>query len=93
VKLLLFGYDGVCQFFPAVVLGLFVRRLDVRAAAGGILSGVAVVALLIATGRDPQWGMNAGFVALLANLAVTLVLTLLARSPAGPVAEAQRRVA
>ncbi len=93
VKLLLFGYDGVCQFFPAVVLGLFIRRLDLRAATAGIVSGVVVVALLIATGRDPQWGMNAGFVAFLVNLAVTLVMTLFARGFPPLAVESQRRAA
>jgi SSS family solute:Na+ symporter len=93
VKLLIYGYDGVCQFFPAVVLGLFIRRLDLRAATAGMVSGVALVAFLIASGRDPMWGMNAGFVALLVNLAVTLVLTLFARDSAPLAAEAQRRAA
>lgn len=93
VKLLLFGYDGVCQFFPAVVLGLFIRRLDARAATAGIVSGILVVGFLIATGRDPQWGMNAGFVALLANLAVTLVMTLFAPGSRPLAAQSRRRAA
>jgi solute:Na+ symporter, SSS family len=93
VKLLLYGYDGVCQFFPAVVLGLFIRRMDVRAATAGIVSGVGLVVYLIATGRDPQWGMNAGFVALLVNLAVTLAMTLFAPRPRPLPAQSQRRVA
>jgi SSS family solute:Na+ symporter len=93
VKLLIFGYDGVCQFFPAVVLGLILRRIDVRAATSGIVSGVAVVGFLVATGRDPFLGMNAGFAAFLVNLVVTLVLALLARAPLLPAAEEQRRAA
>ena len=93
VKLLLFGYDGVCQFFPAVVLGLFIRRLDLRAATAGIVSGVVCVAFLIATGRDPQWGMNAGFVAFLVNLVVTLIVTLFAPGSRPLAAQSQRRAA
>jgi SSS family solute:Na+ symporter len=93
VKLLLFGYDGVCQFFPAVVLGLFIRRLDLRAATAGIVSGIVVVGFLIATGRDPQWGMNAGFVAFIVNLAVTLVVTLFAPGSEPLSAQSQRHAA
>ena len=93
VQLLLLGYDGVCQFFPAVVLGLFIRRIDLRAATAGIITGVGTVVFLVATGRDPQWGMNAGFVALLVNLAVTLLATFFSSGTRPPVAESERRAA
>ncbi len=73
VRLLILGYDGVAQLFPAIVLGVFVRRVTVRPVLLGLVAGIAVVIGLIWTGHDPFLGMNAGFVGLAANTAVTLV--------------------
>ena len=64
VKLLIFGYDGIAQFFPGIVLGVFVRRITARPVILGLLAGEAVVISLIWTGHDPFLGMNAGFVGL-----------------------------
>lgn len=76
VYLLIFGYDGVSQFFPGVVLGLFWKRASGRGVAAGILAGVGTVVGLIVSGRDPFLGVNAGFVGLLANAAVTVAVSL-----------------
>jgi len=79
VDLLLIGYDGVSQLFPAVVLGLLWPRLGARAAGAGIVTGLAVVVTLVFGGHDPFLGMNAGFVALVANFAVTVAAGLATR--------------
>ncbi len=81
VKLLIFGYDGVAQFFPGMVLGLFVRRTTARPVVLGLLVGEAVVVSLIWSGNDPFLGMNAGLVGLAANTLVTLA-TLALPAPA-----------
>ena len=75
VALLLLGYAGVTQFFPGVILGLYwpgVRRSGVFS---GIAAGVAAVALLMLTNHDPLLGVNAGFVALCLNFAVTVMVS------------------
>jgi SSS family solute:Na+ symporter len=72
VKLLIFGYDGIAQFFPGIVLGLFVRRVTARPVIFGLLTGEAVVISLIWTGHDPFMGLNAGFVGLAVNGLVVL---------------------
>jgi SSS family solute:Na+ symporter len=72
VALLLLGYTGVAQFFPGVVLGLFWRRTNLRGVTCGLVTGIAAVAFLILTRRDPWLGMNAGFVALVLNFIVTV---------------------
>jgi SSS family solute:Na+ symporter len=79
VSLLIFGYDGVCQFFPGVVLGLFWRRVTKNGVFTGLIVGLAIVVGLIASGRDPFLGMNAGFVGLAVNCVVTLMVSLSAR--------------
>lgn len=81
VGLLLIGYDGVTQFFPGVILGLFWKRSTRLAVWSGMLAGVGAVALLVLTGRDPIAGLNAGFVALCLNLAIVVVVSLLIKPP------------
>lgn len=71
-NLLLTAYDGVTQFFPAVVASLLWRRVSRTGVAAGLAAGVGLVLYLVIGGHDPLWGLNAGFVALVAN-AVVLV--------------------
>jgi solute:Na+ symporter, SSS family len=73
VNLLLAAYDGVTQFFPAVLASLLWRRTSKTGVAAGLVVGVALVLYLVFSGQDPIWGLNAGIVALAAN-AVVLVL-------------------
>jgi SSS family solute:Na+ symporter len=75
VSLLLMGYAGVAQFFPGVVLGLYSKKVSGTGIFAGIVCGVAVVAFLILTQRDPWMGLNPGFVALCLNLAVVGVIS------------------
>jgi SSS family solute:Na+ symporter len=82
VSLLLLGYSGVTQFFPGVVLGLFSKKASAPAIFAGLLVGIALVALLGLTGRDPFFGINAGFIALCCNFAVTLAVGRLVPSKA-----------
>ncbi|MCP2619770.1 sodium:solute symporter family protein [Candidatus Aminicenantes bacterium AC-334-K16] len=73
VNLLILGYDGVCQFFPGVVFGLFWKRVKKESILAGLVAGIGVVMFLILSGHDPFLGLNAGFVGLIVNLAVTLL--------------------
>ena len=85
VKLLIFGYDGIAQLFPGIALGVFVRRATARPVILGLVAGVAVVVGLIWSGNDPFLGLNAGFVGLAVNAAVTLVSMAVVKAgePAG----------
>lgn len=80
VALLLLGYAGEGQFFPGAVLGLFWKRADQAEVSTGLVIGIAAVAVLILSERDPFPGLKAGFVALLLNLAVTIFVSLLSPS-------------
>jgi SSS family solute:Na+ symporter len=91
VNLLIFGYDGVCQFFPGVVLGLFWKRVTKTGVFSGLVVGLAVVVGLIASGRDPFLGMNAGFVGLAINGIVTLIVSLRTKPKAGKTPEQEER--
>ena len=77
VSLLLLGYAGVTQFFPGVILGLYWRRVTAAGVFMGMTIGVVMVAFLVFTGRDPVLGVNAGFLSLCVNTAVTIVTSLL----------------
>ncbi|MBM3311504.1 MAG: sodium:solute symporter family protein [Candidatus Aminicenantes bacterium] len=79
VNLLLIGYDGVSQLFPAVVLSLVWKRTTKAGALAGVVTGIAVAAGLVFTKHDPVWGLNAGFVALAVNAAVTVAVSLLGK--------------
>jgi len=77
VSLLLLGYAGVTQFFPGVVLGLYWKRATMFGVFTGLVTGIALVAFLILSHHDPLMGINAGFIALCANLAVTIATSFL----------------
>ncbi len=76
VSLLLLGYAGITQFFPGVVLGLYWKRVTLPGVFSGMICGVSCVAFLILSNRDPLFGWSAGFLALVLNFAVTVVLSM-----------------
>jgi SSS family solute:Na+ symporter len=77
VGLLLVGYGGVAQFFPGVVLGLYSKRVTMSGVFAGMVTGVLIAVLLMLSKHDPIMGVNAGFIALCFNFAVTGVVSLL----------------
>ncbi|RIV21983.1 sodium:solute symporter family protein [Alicyclobacillaceae bacterium I2511] len=81
VTLLLMGYNFVTQFFPAVLLSLFTPRGVTKAgAASGIIAGVALVVYFNLTSTSILWGVNTGFLALLLNIVVVLLVSSLSRN-------------
>jgi SSS family solute:Na+ symporter len=70
---------GIAQLFPAVVLGLDSGRVTTPGAFAGMAAGISVAMLLMLTGRDPYSGVNAGFIALCCNFAVTAAISSLTR--------------
>jgi SSS family solute:Na+ symporter len=84
VALLLLGYAGVTQFFPGVVLGLFWSRVTAVGVTAGLVVGLATVATLMLSHNDPFHGLNAGFVALALNFAVTVSVSLATPRQANP---------
>jgi SSS family solute:Na+ symporter len=77
VELLLIGYNGVSQFCPGVLLGLFWKRINATAVFSGMIAGLGLVLFLVFGKHDPCMGLNAGFVALVANFAVAILVTFL----------------
>jgi solute:Na+ symporter, SSS family len=87
VGLLLIAYNGVTQFFPGVVLSLSDRTRPHPAGVGaGIIVGIATLAYFAATGKSIPWGLNVGFLALLLNVIVLAIVSLMLgrRSAANP---------
>ncbi len=76
VSLLLTGYAMVTQCFPGVVLGLYWKRVTTTGAFVGMIVGVLTAILLMCAHLDPLFGLNAGFVALCINFAVTVAASL-----------------
>lgn len=87
VTLLLWGYDGVTQFFPGVVFGLYWKRVTRAGVWSGLAVGIATVAALLLSKHDPVWGMNAGFVALCANFAVVTGVSFTTAAEGGELPE------
>jgi solute:Na+ symporter, SSS family len=79
VSLLLTGYALVTQFFPGVVLGLYWKRATAGGVLAGMTAGVLTAVGLMSAGMDPIAGLNAGFVALCVNFAVTIAGSLATR--------------
>lgn len=77
VGLLLMGYAVVAQFFPGVVLGLYSQRATMPGVFAGMVTGVFIAVVLVLTDHDPVTGLNAGFIGLCFNFAVTAVVSLL----------------
>jgi len=82
VNLLLTGYSGVSQFFPLLVLGVFWKRANKLGAFCGLAVGEFLVFYTMLNKLDPLpvagLNLNAGFIALAANMLVFVVVSLLA---------------
>ena len=91
VALLLMGYNFVTQLFPSLICTLMRRNPVTRVGAFcGILAGVCAVAAISLSGStigglfpflpDPLKDLNVGLVALLLNIVVTALVSVLTRS-------------
>lgn len=76
VRLSLLSYEGMAQLMPAVLLALLWRKISATAIVSGLIVGVSIVSWLVFTDRDPLHGVNAGLVALAANIAVVAAVSL-----------------
>lgn len=89
VDLLLVVYNGITQFLPGVVCAFAWRRATAWGVGAGIAGGIATAAALSASATP--WGLNPGFVALLVNV-VLLVLVSIATQSNRDSIRAYRRV-
>jgi len=82
VVVLLVAYDFIAQLLPAAIIGgLFWRRATMPGVVAGLLVGWVVSAALLLTKHGIVFGLNAGLVALLANVVVFVVVSLITRPP------------
>ncbi|HEY3675587.1 MAG TPA: sodium:solute symporter family protein [Candidatus Tumulicola sp.] len=75
VELLLLYYNAVTQFMPGVVAAFCWRRATAWGVAAGISAGI-ILALILSASGAALWGINAGLIALLANVAVLVAVSL-----------------
>jgi len=73
VDLLLLYYNGVTQFTPAFIFGIYWKRASAWAIGSGIAAG-EIVAFYLWHHSIQIWGVNPGFLALLVNLAVCVTV-------------------
>ena len=71
--------EVLCQAAPAIVWGLFDRRLHARAVTAGMAVGLMATVGLFEAGVRP-FGFHAGVVGLVANFATVALVALAARS-------------
>lgn len=76
VSLMLLGYDGVAQFLPGVVLGLYWKRATMAGVSAGMMVGLVLTIVMVLSKRDPFMGLNAGFLALCANFLVCALVSI-----------------
>ncbi|HKU67848.1 MAG TPA: sodium:solute symporter family protein [Candidatus Baltobacteraceae bacterium] len=75
VDLLLLYYNGITQFMPAFIFGIYWKRANAWAIGSGILAGEIVAFYLWHHSLDVA-GINPGFLALLVNLGVCVTVAL-----------------
>ena len=75
VDLLLFYYNGITQLLPGVIFALVWKRVSAWSVAAGLIVGEAVAAYSLHLSAGP-WGINPGFIALIANVAVCAAVAL-----------------
>jgi SSS family solute:Na+ symporter len=75
VDLLLLYYNGVTQFMPAFIFGIYWKRASAWAIGCGIAAG-EIVAFYLWHHSLQIWGINPGFFALLVNVAVCVAVAL-----------------
>ena len=84
VGLLLIGYNGITQLFPGVVLGVARRRPPAFAVGAGIIAGVIVLIVFAIAGTGQLSGINIGLVALVVNIAVVALASLVPAASTAP---------
>lgn len=77
VRLSVLSYEGIAQLLPMALLSLLWKRLSLAAGLTGLAMGVVVDVILVFSGLDPLYGINAGLVALAANLLTAAIVTRL----------------
>jgi solute:Na+ symporter, SSS family len=75
VQLLLYYYSGMTQFAPGFIAALAWPRANVWGVTSGIVIGL-ILAIALTNLKVSLWGLNPGFVALVANACFLVVVSL-----------------
>ncbi len=78
VALLLFGYTGITQFFPVVVLSLLWKRVNMPAALAGLIVGTLVAIITYFVYPNP-YGIWAGIWGMIFNTIAIIVVALVTK--------------
>jgi solute:Na+ symporter, SSS family len=77
-ELLLIYYNGITQFAPGVFAALIWPRANVWGVSAGLLVGLGF-AVYLANATISIWGINPGFIAVIANTVVMVAVSLLTK--------------
>ena len=78
--ILLAAYNFIAQLVPGILIGgLFWRRATTAGVAAGLGVGWALSLYFLLAGKGVIWGMNSGFIALLANGVVFCLVSLMTK--------------
>lgn len=91
IALLVGAYGSIAQFVPAVYGALIWRRATKAGAIAGLLAGISVNYYYQMIADSTPLEMNAGFVGLICNIVVFVVVSLLTRPVPAELAEEYRK--
>jgi len=74
VELLLLSYNGMAQFIPGAIAAFWWRRATAWGVGAGIAAGLTVLA--VESKVQALFGINIGLIALVANAAVAIVVSI-----------------
>lgn len=75
VRLSVISYEGLAQLVPILILGLIWKGMNKTGAITGLVAGVILDAILVFSGHDPLWGINAGLLSGAVNLVLNVVVS------------------
>lgn len=91
IALLVGAYGSIAQFVPAVYGALLWRRGTAAGAIAGMAVGIGVNYYYQIVAEATPWDMNAGFIGLLCNIVVFVLVSLATRPVADELADEYRR--
>jgi SSS family solute:Na+ symporter len=76
VRLSVISYEGLAQLVPILLVSLIWKGMTKAGAISGLVVGTVADAILVFSGHDPLYGINAGLITVVLNLLVNVAVSL-----------------